>query len=101
MRRTTRSDAAARPRFTSISSGFGSIGPREASQPVVLKKHAWERNPTYPVERELTAKSPSDYNDLGLRPAVPIWQQYLDNPEAVMWVPQPERADHLWSGFVP
>jgi glucose-6-phosphate isomerase len=62
---------------------------------------AWERNPTYPVERELTAKSPSDYKDLGLRPAVPIWQQYLDNPEAVMWVPQPERADHLWSGFVP
>jgi glucose-6-phosphate isomerase len=61
----------------------------------------WERNPTYPVERELVRKLPADYSLLGLRRGVPIWQQYLDDPESVMWVPRPERADSIWPGFVP
>jgi glucose-6-phosphate isomerase len=61
----------------------------------------WEANPRYPVRRELVIKNPASYENLGLRPGIPIWQQYLDNPESVMWVPRPERADPLWKNFVP
>jgi glucose-6-phosphate isomerase len=46
-------------------------------------------------------KNPASYENLGLRPGIPIWRQYLDNPESVMWVPRPERADALWQNFVP
>lgn len=61
----------------------------------------WEANPRYPVRRDLTIKKPASYETLGLRPGVPIWQQYLENPESVMWVPRPERADAIWKTFVP
>ena len=37
----------------------------------------------------------------GLRPGVPIWRQYLDDPESVMWVPRPELARDTWENFVP
>lgn len=62
---------------------------------------AWEANPRYPVATELIRKAPAPYEQLGLRPGVPIWRQYLDGPESVMWVPRPERADAHWGGFVP
>jgi len=61
----------------------------------------WERNPAYKTGRELVVKSPGCYKALGLLPGVPIWQQYLENPESVMWVPRPERADKVWGGFLP
>lgn len=60
---------------------------------------AWQPNPLYPVERPLEHKRPANYDALGLRRDIPIWQQYLDDPECVMWVPRPERADEVWSGF--
>lgn len=62
---------------------------------------AWDKNPRYPTPSPLSQKAPDSYRQLGLRPGIPIWQQYLDNPEAVMWVPRPERADAHWAGFVP
>jgi glucose-6-phosphate isomerase len=61
----------------------------------------WERNPAYPVERGLVTKPPASYADLGLRAGVPIWRQYLDDPECVMWVPQPEVAATCWRNFTP
>jgi len=61
----------------------------------------WERNPAYQSGRELVVKSPGCYKLLGLLPGVPIWLQYLENPESVMWVPRPERADKVWGGFLP
>jgi glucose-6-phosphate isomerase len=64
-------------------------------------KLVWDANPRYPTESRLIEKSPASYRQLGLRQGVPIWQQYLDNPDSVMWVPRPERADAHWSGFVP
>ena len=62
---------------------------------------AWEQNPRYPVHRELIIKSPSPYLNLGLRPGLSIWQQYLQNPESVMWVPHPELMDEAWQNFAP
>ena len=62
---------------------------------------AWDRNPRYSHQRDLILKKPESYTSLGLRQDVPIWQQYLNNPETVMWVPQPQRADDIWQGFVP
>lgn len=61
----------------------------------------WDRNPAYPVQQPLVQKSPSDYTALGLRPGVPIWRQYLADPDSVMWVPRPERADAVWRDFTP
>ncbi|MDA3874884.1 MAG: glucose-6-phosphate isomerase [Kiritimatiellae bacterium] len=61
----------------------------------------WNPNPRYPVLRELICKRPSEYADLGLRSGIPIWQQYLEDPDSVMWVPDPQRAADSWPDFVP
>jgi glucose-6-phosphate isomerase, archaeal len=61
----------------------------------------WQRNPRYAVEHPLEQKAPADYRELGLVSGMPIWRQYTSNPESVMWVPQPQRADHHWTTFVP
>ena len=61
----------------------------------------WLANGNYPVQRELTLKPPSSYQDLGLAPRKAIWRQYLDDPETVMWVARPELAEQAWPGFVP
>lgn len=59
----------------------------------------WERNPTYPVHRDLDQHRARAYPDLGLDPGVPIYRQYTADPDRVMWVPRPDRAD--WTGFTP
>ncbi len=61
----------------------------------------WERNPAYKSQTELVVKPPHSYHSLGLRTGIPIWQQYLENPEAVMWVSRPERAESVWKNFMP
>ena len=59
----------------------------------------WQPNPAYPVRRHLDTHPARDYADLGLEAGVPVYTQYLNDPERMMWVPQPER--HSWAGFVP
>lgn len=61
----------------------------------------WDANPAYPFASDIQIKSPGDYSALGLISGIPIWQQYLDDPERVMWVPRPEKMDAVWAGFVP
>ena len=61
----------------------------------------WERNPAYHTEQSLHIKAPASYQKLGLRTGKPIWQQYLENPNSVMWVPRPELADAVWKEFTP
>lgn len=67
----------------------------------------WEANPRYAAgagsgaRSRLVEKGPEDYAQLGLRCGVPIWRQYLEDPEVVMWVPRPERAEAAWEGFLP
>jgi glucose-6-phosphate isomerase len=62
---------------------------------------AWEKNPRYSVASPLVTKRPARHASLGLRSDVPIWTQYLEQPETIMWVPQPDRADAVWTGFTP
>lgn len=59
----------------------------------------WQRNPAYPVERDLDVHRARAYPDLGLESGVAIYTQFLEDPERVMWVPQPSRQS--WAGFVP
>ena len=59
----------------------------------------WEANPAYPVRRALDARRARSYGDLGIANGVPVWTQYVDDPDRVMWVPQPARHD--WAGFTP
>jgi glucose-6-phosphate isomerase len=61
----------------------------------------WEANDRYPILRELICKGPESYSQLGLRRGVPIWQQYLERPESVNWVPRPELMDAEWTNFIP
>lgn len=61
----------------------------------------WDANPRYVGNAPLIQKSPASYTNLGLQAGVPIWQQYLENPDAVMWVPRPELADAIWADFTP
>lgn len=62
---------------------------------------SWVPNPRYKVQRQLHGKQPNDYKPLGLRADVPIWRQYEDDPESVMWIPQPARASSVWENFTP
>lgn len=61
----------------------------------------WEPNPRYPHRSMLVQKRPEPYRQFNLRPGVPVWQQYVANPDTVMWVPRPERADVHWAAFTP
>lgn len=60
----------------------------------------WEKNSRYSVTPQLVIKRPANYASLGLRRG-PIWAQYLTDPESIMWVPQPDRADAVWAEFTP
>ncbi len=61
----------------------------------------WEANPAYPVASILQEKPPGDYSRLGLQKGVPIWKQYLERPESMMWIPQPSLAESHWREFIP
>jgi glucose-6-phosphate isomerase len=61
----------------------------------------WEPNPRYTHHPPLDQRGPNSQPGLGLRDGVPIWQHYLDDPEVLMWVPRPERADPIWADFTP
>ena len=60
----------------------------------------WTANPAY-LPSQLIVKSPNRYPQLGLDPAVSIYQQFLRDPESVQWVSEPESVLNLWENFVP
>lgn len=59
----------------------------------------WRPNDAYPVHRPLDVHAAREYPDLGLAAGTPIWQQYREDPDRVMWVARPERPS--WTGFTP
>jgi glucose-6-phosphate isomerase, archaeal len=60
----------------------------------------WQPNPRY-RQSKLIAQSPRRYEELGLLPGVPIYEQFLKDPETVRWVSHPERFQESWRGFSP
>jgi glucose-6-phosphate isomerase len=58
----------------------------------------WERNPRYGAS-ELERQPVRAYPELHLRPEVPIYLQYRDNPEAVQWISEPALTAAVWKDF--
>ena len=61
---------------------------------------SWQPNPAY-LPRALTIKRPEPYAKLGLEAGIPLYTQYEKNPERFLFVCEPQRAAHIWPGFVP
>lgn len=70
--------------------------------PVLAKngKIRWEANPHYQRSALLQRKARS-YPEFGLVPQLPIYEQFVQNPDAVQWVSEPKMAEELWPGFEP
>ncbi len=60
----------------------------------------WEPNQSYSSAR-LTVKPARAYEDFGLRPGVPIYQQYRDDPALFEFVTQPRKFSQLWENYRP
>ncbi|MGF1635749.1 MAG: glucose-6-phosphate isomerase family protein, partial [Cyclobacteriaceae bacterium] len=60
----------------------------------------WHHNALY-KKSELIQKAPQDYGALGIEKGVPIYQQYEDDAQRFMFVPQPGLKEKVWDGFVP
>jgi glucose-6-phosphate isomerase len=61
---------------------------------------AWQPNPRYQKSR-ITSQTARNYQDLGLKPDVPIYEQFARNPETVDWVSHPRRFEEKWKHFSP
>jgi len=61
---------------------------------------AWKPNPAYhrSLLQERIARA---YPELGLDDSLSLYHQFKQNPESVMFVPEPKRAAALWPGFTP
>lgn len=60
----------------------------------------WAANPSY-APSELSMHAAREYPELGLAPGKSLYQQFLDDPESVMWVSDPARKTPVWEQFVP
>jgi glucose-6-phosphate isomerase len=61
---------------------------------------SWRPNASY-KERKLTVKRPDPYRQLGLDRGVPIYEQYIADPDRFLFVPEPHRCSAAWEQFVP
>jgi len=60
----------------------------------------WQANPRYAASK-LEERGPRAYPELGLDAGRNLYGQYLANPDAVMFVPEPGRVADVWRTFVP
>ncbi len=60
----------------------------------------WRPNPAY-KERSLDIKAPGDYSALSIRPGIPLYRQFTDNPDAYRYVAEPAQAVEAWEDFTP
>jgi glucose-6-phosphate isomerase len=60
----------------------------------------WQKSPNY-QDSELIVKSPEIYSQLGIEPGKSIYQQFEENPEKFLFVPQPQLVKEVWENFVP
>lgn len=50
---------------------------------------------------ECIVKRPRAYAEFGLDSAKPIYRQFQEDPDRMLFIPRPERAKEKWIGFVP
>jgi len=60
----------------------------------------WEPNPNYQTS-SLTVKSPADYAHLGIEEGLSIYSIFEKDPEAFLYVPEPQRMEKVWADFTP
>jgi glucose-6-phosphate isomerase len=60
----------------------------------------WQPNPRY-CTSSLEEHKPRTYPELGLNPSRSLYGQFVDNPDSVMFVAEPQRAADLWPSFIP
>jgi glucose-6-phosphate isomerase len=63
-------------------------------------KTKWVANASYQPS-ELVVRAPRDYAEFGLRKGVPIYQQFVENPDLFLFVSKPQVANELWQRFEP
>jgi glucose-6-phosphate isomerase len=60
----------------------------------------WRPNPRY-APSKLEHHRPRPYPELGLNAEQSLYGQFVDNPDSVMFVADPERASGVWPTFAP
>ncbi|MDR3735676.1 MAG: glucose-6-phosphate isomerase family protein [Acidobacteriaceae bacterium] len=60
----------------------------------------WEPNRFY-SRSTLEHRKPRSYPELGLDASRSIYKQFMDNPESMMFVSDPQRAAAIWPTFIP
>ena len=60
----------------------------------------WESNTHY-LPSQLEQHGPRVYTELGLKGSRPLYREFVDNPDAVMFVAEPQRAAAIWPDFTP
>lgn len=58
----------------------------------------WKANPSYQA-RPLDVHAARAYPELGLAQGRGIYQQFVENPESVLWVSDPARKRAIWEDF--
>jgi glucose-6-phosphate isomerase len=61
---------------------------------------AWHPNPYY-LDSTLEQHGPRPYPELGLDASRSLYGQFVDNPDSVMFVADPQRAADKWPTFTP
>ena len=60
----------------------------------------WCANPAYRTSK-LNIHAARAYPELDLVPGSNIYQQFVDDPDSLMWVSDPARKKSLWNTFIP
>lgn len=60
----------------------------------------WVHNPNY-GKTELTIKRPNDYSEFNIKQKESIYQQYENDPDLFLFVPEPYLKEDLWKNFIP
>jgi glucose-6-phosphate isomerase, archaeal len=60
----------------------------------------WRANPRYQTGA-LEQRPPRRYDELGLEPGVPVYEQFARDPGRVQWVSEPALVESAWERFEP
>ena len=60
----------------------------------------WQANPRYGAS-QLEERGPRAYKELGLDAGRSLYGQFVDDPDAVLFVAEPGRVGDVWRGFTP